>query len=91
MEDRQERIQWFMQVNVSHGPSFGHRIELVCGNRGRTPWFRTIGSWTGFGCPPDVLEQATALLMAVFQEHILTRYGEQSSLPGKWAGEVGSS
>lgn len=86
----EETQQWHLLVQVSHGPSFGHRITMQEKSRGREPTLKkTVGSWRGLGIPEATLRQATATIQAVIEEHLLNRYGVRGELTTKWSGEPG--
>lgn len=80
--------QYRQLATIYHGTDFGHYMELERQWRGRDATVRTgLGQWRSLGCPPDVLQASSGLLVAAWEEHILTRYGEQDVLLTKWAGE----
>jgi hypothetical protein len=75
-------------VSVFHGPTYGHYMELERAFRGREECLRTgLGQWNGLGIPEDVMRTASGLIVAAFEEHLITRYGVAGELPVKWGGE----
>lgn len=80
--------QYRLLATIYHGGNFGHYMELEQQWRGRDITSRIgLGQWRAMGCPPDVLQTSSAVLCATWEEHILTRYGEQDALLKKWAGD----
>ena len=87
MKHQEERVQWRLGILIYHGSAFGHRISLETQRQGYDTVERTIGSWKGLGIPESVLTQASAVLTAAFEEHLVSRYGVAGELPLRWAGE----
>lgn len=82
--------QYRQLLTVYHGPQFGHYMEMERQLKGRDATHRTgLGQWTGVGIPEDVLRTSTGLLVAAWEEHLITRYGVKGELPLQWAGEPG--
>ena len=88
MADHREPLpQWTLDVTVFHSPDFGHRIKAaVLSKRGN--WFQ-VGQWewTGLGIPAELLVDVVTRVNAVIEEHLVTRYGVQGTLPMRWAGD----
>lgn len=75
-------------VTVYHGPSFGHYIEMETAIKGRKHVTRVgLGNWKGLGIPEHLMRTASGIMVAAFEEHLVTRYGIQGELPTKWGGE----
>lgn len=82
--------QFRLSATVYHGSQFGHYLELERLIRGRDTTRRTgLGQWRGHGIPEDVLRTSSGLIVAQWEEHLITRYGVQGELPELWAGEAG--
>lgn len=80
--------QFRLLGTVFHGPKFGHYMEMERQIKGRDGTTRTgLGQWTGVGIPEDVFRSASGLLVAAWEEHLITRYGCRDELPMRWAGE----
>lgn len=80
--------QYRQLMTVYHGGGFGHYMELERQIRGRNETHRTgLGQWNTLGIPEDVMRTSSGLIIAAWEEHLVTRYGVQGELPMKWAGE----
>lgn len=80
--------QYRQLLTVYHGPKFGHYLEMETITKGRRDGIRTgLGRWTGVGIPESVLRQSSALVIARWEEHLITRYGVAGELPLKWGAE----
>lgn len=87
--DSRSRLQWTLTVQIYHGPSFGHSIEMLTHTNGRDgETIDSLGSWRGVGVPEDVLKQARALVDAALTQHLLTRYGIAGQLGSDGLSEV---
>lgn len=87
---RPDQLQWRLVVGVWHGQAFGHKITMGHGRAHGPLMASSLGSWKGLGIPDAVLRPATAVVLSTLEEHLITRYGIDSELPMKWAGEPGS-
>lgn len=80
--------QYRQLITVYHGSNFGHYMELERQLKGRNATHRTgLGQWNGPGVPEDVLRTASGLIVAAFEEHLVTRYGVKGELPLEWGGD----
>jgi hypothetical protein len=88
MHDTPEQAQFLLSAIVYHGSDFGHRLEMIRTFRGRDESLSTpLGRWKGLGIPEDVLRTSSALIVAAWEEHLITRYGVAGELPLTWSGE----
>lgn len=85
----QKNWQHRVLLTVFHGSNFGHYMEMERSWKGREECLRTgLGQWKGLGIPEDVLRTASGLIVAAWEEHLITRYGVQGELPTQWGGEL---
>jgi hypothetical protein len=77
--------QFRLLATVYHGPKFGHYMEMETRSKGRDATNRKgLGQWTHVGIPEDVLSVSSGLLVATWEEHLITRYGVAGELPLTW-------
>jgi hypothetical protein len=63
-------------------------MELETETKGRNALHRVgLGQWRHIGIPEDVLRTSSSLIVARWEEHLITRYGVAGELPGMWGGE----
>lgn len=89
MEPQQEKLQWSMYVGVYHTRQFGHVMRMEHGSVGRRTQDVFLGRWKGAGIPEPEMRTASGILIACFEEHLVTRYGVQGETPQTWMREVG--
>jgi hypothetical protein len=81
--------QFRLLATVYHGPAYGHYLEMETLTKGRRDPLRTgLGRWNGVGIPEDVLRTAGGIILATWDEHLITRYGVKGELPLTWKAEA---
>lgn len=88
MAEAEANWQYRQLLTVFHGPKFGHYLEMETISKGRDNGIRTgLGTWNGSGIPEQVLRESSALIVARWEEHLITRYGVWGELPELWRAE----
>jgi hypothetical protein len=85
--EAKEVLQWTMTMGIFHGQSFGHRLECWVNVIGRGSFEAGTWSWKGLGFPEGLFPDIHARMIAVLDDHIVSRYGVAGELPRLWAGD----
>lgn len=91
MEYDTRNWQYRQLITVYHGQNFGHYLEQEVVIKGREGTKRIgLGQWRGLGVPDDVLRSSSGLIIATWEEHLVSRYGIQNELPSLWSTKGGA-